>query len=103
MTGFVAYKAGAFESDSTPVADSPVTDSAHVPVIMAPSSKSGVIFEPEETKDTPTSKQTQLQQSNQREQSPNQNAAPPKQKTYMGGSKSGGVFPPQPKDTSKPK
>jgi hypothetical protein len=101
MSGFVAYKAGAFENESNIKADSPVKDTAYEPVIMAPSSKSAPVFEPETTKDT--SKPRQQQQNNRGDESPNQNAAPPKQKTYMGSSKSGGVFRPQPADTSKPK
>lgn len=104
MSGFVAYKAGAFESggDSNSKADSPVKDTVQEPIIFAPSSKSGPVFTPKESKDT-SKPQQQQHQGSQSDQTPNQNAAPPKQKTYMGGSKSKQVFTPEPKDTSKPK
>lgn len=96
MSGFVAYKAGAFESGSNVNADSPVKDTLS-PLIYAPSSKSGPVFiSASSTQDT-----VKLQSTEQ--QAPNQRAEPPKVKTYMGGSKSKQVFTPEPKDTSKPK
>ncbi len=111
MSGFVAYKAGAFESylgvqiDS----DSPGKDSIQYdPEMMAPSTKSAAIFEPElpAQKDSPAQQQQQQQNANQ---APNQSAAPAgtnngtKTPVYMNSSKSGGVFPPRTDTTKKPK
>jgi hypothetical protein len=112
MSGFVAYKTGAFETASNVKADSPVKDTL-TPMIFAPSSKSGPVFTVSSSQDTVKPKQDQ-QQSDQKQQAPNQNAAPPKANeqtnqapakpnNYMGGSKSKQVFTPEPKDTSKPK
>lgn len=111
MSGFVAYKAGAFEVDNatTNGADSPKKDSATGPT-MAPSTKSAVIFEPQTTKDT--SKPQQQQQQKQSNQAPNQNnnapanqstsPAPKPNNVYMGSSKSAPVFTPS-RDTNNPK
>lgn len=112
LSGLVAYKAGAFESylaetqiDSL---DSPKSDSIQPqPRLMAPSSKSDVIFEPieeEKQKDSAATQKNSQQQNNntnQREQTPNQNNKP-KTPVYMGSSKSAPVFTPT-NDTSKPK
>lgn len=105
MTGFVAYKAGAFEghlTDAIPSVDSPGQDSINRRLeMMAPSSKSAPIFEPRTTekKDSPVQQQNNANAPQQQQQQQQQ----PKVKTYMGGSKSGGVFTPQPDDTSQPK
>lgn len=108
MSGFVAYKAGAFEGGESAVEvniDSPKKDSA-LPAVMAPSSKSSILFEPESSTDSSLPHQQQ-QQRNQNSNAPvnaNQNAAPaPKPNVYMGSSKSAPVFTPPVQDTSHPK
>jgi hypothetical protein len=111
MSGFVAYKAGAFErtnNEAAVSADSPVKDSV-ARTVIAPGSKSSVLFEPQTAPDTAKPKRVQ-QQSNQQvpaDQSnapvnANQSASPaPKPEVFMGGSKSAPVFTPTP-DTSGP-
>lgn len=98
LSGFVAYRSGAFDKyidKTTAVPDSPVvTPANNVPRGMSYSSKSGAVFPPETTAAKTASQDTSKKK--QQIQKPH---------TMMGSSKSGGVFmgsfKPQRQDTSK--
>ncbi|HTF05112.1 MAG TPA: hypothetical protein VK826_13885, partial [Bacteroidia bacterium] len=111
MSGFVAYRAGAFEQlmygDATTsnsgeeygFSDSPGKDSV-APEMMAPSSKAMILIdEPRPVKKDTTKKNTQSdsgsRQNNNAPQNTNANPEPRENKpVYMGGSKSAPVFHP---------